>query len=83
MNKAKTRQCGSKKRHASRKAAEYARIKTQEVTGEMTLVAYQCPHCKGWHLGHAPRRMHRDLKTKRTWAAIDRAMNKTNSKDAR
>lgn len=81
MNKTKARQCGGKVRHRTRQHANWARIKTQEESGEMSLVAYQCRHCKGWHLGHAPRRLQREIRTKRLWASIDRAMAKTR-KDA-
>lgn len=44
-----TTQCLGKHRHASREAA-HAAIKS---LGDMSCVPYRCPHCNGWHIGHA------------------------------
>lgn len=48
-------QCGSKVRHASEHAAHLAiRTMRRQAGGAIGyLNAYMCPHCGGWHVGHA------------------------------
>jgi hypothetical protein len=42
-------QCVGKQRHASREHANAARVSL----GDLNCVVYRCPHCNGWHIGHA------------------------------
>lgn len=47
-------QCLYKTRHSSRKGA-FAEAKNCRVSGDVQ--TYKCPHCKGWHIGHATGRV--------------------------
>lgn len=48
--------CQGKVRHETKEAALKALVKT--VTDD-PIRAYLCHHCKGWHVGHPPRRQRR------------------------
>ena len=48
-------QCGRKVRHADEAAARRAIWKLAQAYGGGLgyMNAYRCPHCSGWHIGHA------------------------------
>lgn len=48
-------QCGRKVRHDDEAAARRAIWKLAQAYGGALgyMAAYRCPHCSGWHIGHA------------------------------
>ncbi len=48
--------CDGKVRHASQQDAQHACFLTKKRLSEW-LIAYKCKFCKGWHVGHPPRRV--------------------------
>ena len=48
-------QCGRKVRHADEAAARRAIWKLAQAYGGGLgfMQVYRCPHCSGWHIGHA------------------------------
>lgn len=52
----KGRGCGTKLRHPDRAAAERQIDKlVRRGAAAQRLNAYQCKHCKQWHVGHRPK----------------------------
>jgi hypothetical protein len=50
----KKRMCDGKRRRASKGAADaHARALNRRLG--VCVHAYYCHHCRGWHVGHAPR----------------------------
>lgn len=73
MNRSKSRACAGKVRHSRRRHAEIAARISGAHHADLTLVAYQCPHCGGWHVGHPRKGDQRRLHFERLLALIDRA----------
>lgn len=80
MNRSTHRQCRGKVTHSSERTAKLALHRTMETTAELGLLYYQCPHCRGWHIGHAPRGEQRRLRFRRLLSQIDKA-NRPNSSE--
>jgi hypothetical protein len=73
MNHSRQRMCKGKIRHASLAKAITAMRKTGETFGDLTLYAYPCKHCKGFHVGHPPKARQKELHYRRLLTLIDRA----------
>lgn len=59
--------------HASKRYALRAlRSVVREVGDDVTLNAYKCNHCQGWHLGRMHRRMARRIAAPRLTRLIDK-----------
>lgn len=67
------RSCRGKVRHATFDAALTAVRRSGETFGDAGLIAYQCTHCDGFHVGHAPPAERRRLRFQRLLKLIDRA----------
>lgn len=54
----KTRECGTKQRHATKWAAKAHVWSLVKRTGTRpgAMAIYRCKHCGDWHVGHAKRR---------------------------
>jgi hypothetical protein len=78
MNRSRARQCRGKVRHATARGARIALRETSLTNGDLTLMHYRCPHCDGYHVGHAPKPRQKQLRYDRLLDLIDRA----NPKDA-
>jgi hypothetical protein len=50
MSDLAAKQCGGKKRFTSERKADVAARRTQTKFGSR-MRAYECPWCKGWHVG--------------------------------
>lgn len=71
------RQCRGKVRQTNRMNAEVARTKQQEATGDPELALYQCPHCRGFHVGHPHAARRRQLREHRLLKLIELGMKRT------
>lgn len=54
--------CEAKIRHATLEGALIARKRTP---GRYEMIAYKCPHCSGFHIGHPPARVRQSIAARR------------------
>lgn len=73
MNRSAARQCQGKVRHASYAGAAIAARESGLTHGDLTLVAYPCKHCGGFHVGHPKRSAQKRLRFNRLLQLIARA----------
>jgi hypothetical protein len=59
-------QCHRKVQHKTRKLALAAMYATIRRHNDLTLNVYKCPHCRLFHVGHAPSYLQAGLIAKRT-----------------
>jgi len=78
MARSRGRICRSKQQHESERAAleAAARMVQRGKEGALTMLAYQCPDCKQWHLGHPAEDIQRMMRKRMAWRLHGKPENK-------